>query len=127
MTADENKKIVLEFEELAFVKKDLDKAVALFTDSYKQHNPQVPDGKEGFKGGIGWLLNENPHLKKEVVNVVAGADMVAVHSKAWMNEQDPKTMMSIMDFYRLENGKIAEHWDAIQPVPEKASNDNGMF
>jgi predicted SnoaL-like aldol condensation-catalyzing enzyme len=127
MTAEENKKVVLTFEDLAFVKKDLDKAVELFSEDYIQHNPQVPDGKEGFKGGIGWLFGENPKLRKEKVRIIAEANMVVVHSKAWMNADDPKSMMSIMDIYRLEDGKIAEHWDVLQAVPEKPANDNGMF
>jgi len=56
---------------------------------------------------------------------VAEGDLVAVHSR-FVREPDDRGL-AVMDFFRLEGGKIVEHWDAIQEVPAEAANSNTMF
>lgn len=130
MNADENKKVVLDFEELAFNKKDLKAAAEFLADNLVQHNPQVPDGKEGFVQGMTYFFQANPNLKLEVKNIVVSADGNTVVLHVWgdMDSSNPESKkMAIMDIFRLENGKIVEHWDVLQDIPEQANNSNGMF
>jgi len=123
-----NKKIVLEFEELAFNKKDLEKAAEHLADNLIQHNPQVPDGKEGFVQGMTYFFKENPNLKLDVKNVIATDNFVILHVWGDMDAKNPESpKMAIIDIFRLKDGKIAEHWDVLQTIPETANNSNGMF
>lgn len=125
---EQNKKIVLEYEEAAFNKKDIASAAKFLTDNFKQHNPNFPDGLEGFKGGMQWLTSTYPHLKVEVKRVIASGDMVVIHVNGEMDSTNPKgEKVAIVDIFRLENGKIAEHWDVLQPIPAEPKNSNTMF
>jgi predicted SnoaL-like aldol condensation-catalyzing enzyme len=120
-----NKKTVLAFYEAALVKKDVNTAVSYLGTKYIQHNPTAPDGVEGVKGLIKFLAEKFPNRSSNIVRVVADADLVVLHVHAKSNPEDRGT--AIVDIFRLENGKIVEHWDVMQPVPEKAANSNTMF
>ena len=121
----QNKQIVLEFYEKALNGKNPDAATSYFGSHYTQHNPLVADGAEGFRKFIELLRQKYPQAHSESKRVFADGDYVIVHSHAI---QEPGTRgAAIIDIFRLENQKIVEHWDVIQPVPETASNSNGMF
>lgn len=123
-----NKKVVLEYEETAFNKKDIEAAAAFLSDNFKQHNPNFPDGKEGFKGGMQWLISTYPNLKVEVKDVIASGDKVVIHVYGEMDSSNPSgDKAAIVDIFRLENGKIAEHWDVLQTIPAEPKNSNSMF
>lgn len=124
-----NKDLVLKFEDLAFEKKDVNAAAALLSDDFKQHNPQSPDGKEGFIQGIGgFLLKQNPNLKLTIKKVIAQDDLVVLHVFGKYDNNNPAERGSaIVDIFRIKDGKIAEHWDVIQLIPETAANTNTMF
>jgi predicted SnoaL-like aldol condensation-catalyzing enzyme len=66
-----------------------------------------------------------PGLSVEFKRFVAEYDLVAVHSNFVREPND--SGLAVMDVFRLEDGKIVEHWDAIQELPEKAANANTMF
>jgi predicted SnoaL-like aldol condensation-catalyzing enzyme len=120
-----NKKAALEFYDLAINKKDFDAAVKLIGDDYKQHNPLVGDGKEGFKAFLAMLKKDFPDAHSEVKRVFADGDYVIIHVHS---VRLPNTRgRAIFDCFRFDNGKIVEHWDAIQDIPEKSANSNGMF
>jgi len=120
-----NKKKVAEFYEQAINKKDFDAAAKYLGPRYIQHNPTAPDGAEGLKGFIGFLKSKFPNSKSEIKRVFAEGDYVILHVHA---VREPGTRgRAIIDIFRLENGKIVEHWDVAQDVPEKAANSNGMF
>jgi len=60
--------------------------------------------------------------------VIAEGDIVVVHSHGFTDPSDSKDLgEASVDIFRVENGKIVEHWDVIQPVPEKSNNSNTMF
>ncbi len=124
-----NKDLVLKFEDLAFEKKDVSAAAALLSDDFKQHNPQIPDGKEGFIQGVGgYLLKQNPNLKLTVKRVVAEGDLVVLHVFGKYDNNNPAERgVAVMDIFRVKDGKIAEHWDVIESIPETAANTNTMF
>jgi predicted SnoaL-like aldol condensation-catalyzing enzyme len=129
MNPEEAKKIVMEYDELAFGKKDINAAAALIADDFKQHNPQVPDGKDGVVNGIGgYLLKNNPNLKVEVKRVISDGEFVVLHKFGTFDSTNTADRgMAIIDIFRVANGKIAEHWDVIQPIPEQSANGNTMF
>ena len=122
---EENKKIVAAFYVAALNKKDFDAASKYLGARYTQHNPVAADGPEGLKAFIAFLKDKFPNNRSEIKRIFADGDYVIVHVHA---VREPGTRgNAIIDIFRLENGKVVEHWDVIQPIPEKAANDNGMF
>ena len=120
-----NKKAVVDFYEKAINEKDFDAASKYLGPRYIQHNPTAPDGAEGLKGFIGFLKSKFPQSKSEIKRVFAEGDYVILHVHS---VREPGTRgRAIVDIFRLENGKIVEHWDVAQDVPEKPANTNGMF
>ena len=102
------------------------KAVELYVGGeYIQHNPDVADGKQGFIDYFERMQREYPEKSIEFVRCIAEGDLVALHThQTWPGNDEYVTM----DFLRFdENGKIVEHWDAIQQIPDKAAHDNGMY
>ncbi len=120
-----NKKTVMAFYEAAINQKDFAAASKYLGPRYTQHNPNAADGPEGLKGFLQFLKDKFPNAKSEIKRAFADGDYVIVHVHA---VREPGTRGSaIVDIFKLENGKIVEHWDVNQPIPEKAANDNGMF
>ncbi|HMQ70000.1 MAG TPA: nuclear transport factor 2 family protein [Ignavibacteria bacterium] len=102
------------------------KAVELYAgDEYIQHNPAVKNGTEGFIEYFERMHKEYPDKSIEFVRCVAEGDLVALHThQIWPGNDEYVTM----DFFKFdENGKICEHWDSIQKVPEKSANPNRMY
>ena len=70
-------------------------------------------------------MEKFPNNHSEIKHIFADGDYVIVHDHA---VREPGTRrFAIVNIYKLENGKVVEHWDVIQPIPEKAANNNGMF
>lgn len=120
-----NKKIVLAFYDAALVKMDVDAAMPYLGSKYIQHNPIAPDGVEGVRGLIKFLKERFPERTSSIKRVMADGDLVMLHVHAKSKPEDRGN--AIIDIFRLENGKIVEHWDVMQPVPEKSANTNTMF
>jgi predicted SnoaL-like aldol condensation-catalyzing enzyme len=120
-----NRKVVLEFYEKGLNQKDADAAIALMGNRYVQHNPNAADGPEGFRKFIGFLKEKFPNSKSEIKRSFVEGDYVILHVHA---VREPGTRgTAIIDIFKLENGKIIEHWDVAQPIPENPANNNGMF
>ena len=120
-----NKKIVVDFYNLALNQKDFDAAAKYFGPRYIQHNPSAPDGIEGFKRLVAFLKEKFPNSRSEIKRVIAEGDIVVLHVHSV--REPGQRGRAIVDMFRLENGKIVEHWDVIQDIPEKPTNDNTMF
>ncbi|PYO28819.1 MAG: hypothetical protein DMD86_15735 [Candidatus Rokuibacteriota bacterium] len=74
---------------------------------------------------LGFLREKFPNAKSEIKRVFADADYVILHVHS---VREPGARGSaIVDIFKLENGKVVEHWDVVQSIPEKAANQNGMF
>jgi predicted SnoaL-like aldol condensation-catalyzing enzyme len=120
-----NKKMVIEFYNAAINDKDFEKAAKYLGPRYTQHNPTAADGPEGLKGFLAFLREKFPNAKSEIKRAFAEGDYVILHVHA---VREPGTRgNAIIDIFKLENGKVVEHWDVVQPIPEKPMNNNGMF
>ena len=122
---EENKKTVAAFYDAALNQKDFDAASKYLGNRYTQHNPTAADGPEGLKAFLAFLRDKFPNNRSEIKRIFADGDYVIVHVHA---VREPGTRgNAIVDIFKLENGKVVEHWDVVQPIPEKPANNNGMF
>ena len=122
-----NKANVVGFYTLAFNEGKPAKAVKRYVGAtYIQHNPFAADGPQAFIEFVSAFKAENPGLNVDIKRVVAECDLVVTHSHITVSPEDRG--QAAADIFRLdERGKILEHWDVVQPVPETSANDNGMF
>jgi predicted SnoaL-like aldol condensation-catalyzing enzyme len=121
-----NKQTVLAYLNTAFNEKKPAEAVQKYGGShYIQHNPQAPDGFEAFIQFVGGFLEQFPQVSFDIKRAVAEADLVVTHSLLKTSPEDRGT--AVADFFRLEEGKVVEHWDVLQPIPESAANEHPMF
>src|SRR4051794_21464192 len=120
-----NRAAVLAFYEKGLNQKDADAALAHVGDRYTQHNPNAADGPDGFRKFIGFLREKFPNSHSEIKRSFVDGDHVILHVHA---VREPGTRgNAIVDIFKLENGKIVEHWDVVQPIPENPANNNTMF
>lgn len=94
-------------------------------EKYIQHNPFAGDGKKPFIDFFKKYYAKKPKAFVEIKRMIAEGDLVVVHTHSKQNKKDRGA--AVVDIFRLEQGKIVEHWDVVQPVPEKAANTNTMF
>jgi predicted SnoaL-like aldol condensation-catalyzing enzyme len=120
-----NRQAVLAFYDKALNQKDADAALAYVGNRYVQHNPNAQDGPEGFRKFIAFLREKFPNSHSEIKRSFVDGDYVILHVHA---VREPGTKgNAIVDIFKLENGKIVEHWDVVQPIPESPANNNTMF
>ncbi|WP_431683611.1 nuclear transport factor 2 family protein [Kitasatospora sp. KL5] len=122
---EENKQTVLAFYRAAINDKDHEAAAELISRSYVQHNPRIADGPDGLREFVETLRADFPRLRAEVKRIFAEGDHVIAHVHGVRVPGGPGT--AIVDIFRLEDGRIAEHWDVMQQIPDEARNTNGMF
>lgn len=120
-----NKTKAIAFYRMAYEGKPR-QAVELYVGAeYIQHNPLVGNGKEPFILYFERMQEEYPEKSIEFVRIIAQNDLVALHThQTWPGNQEYVTM----DFFRFDtNGKIVEHWDAMQEIPAETLNGNTMY
>lgn len=121
-----NKQLVMAAFDLLFVQHKVDQAVDTYFDAgYIQHNPMAATGTEPMRTFFKGFYAGNPGASVKVDHVLADGDLVAVHYLTKFKPEDRGFMA--VDIFRVAHGKIVEHWDVVQPVPEKSANTNGMF
>ncbi|AXG73010.1 hypothetical protein DVK85_01675 [Flavobacterium arcticum] len=122
---DQNKQNAIAFYKMAY-EGNPKKAVELYVgNEYIQHNPDVENGFDGFIDYFNRMQTEYPNKSIEFVRCIAEDDLVALHThQTWPDNDQYITM----DFFRFDtNGKIIEHWDAIQQIPKSSKNGNTMY
>jgi len=105
---------------------DLDASAVdeFMSKDFIQHNPNIPDGPEGVKQVLQMLASQGtPKQKIEFKHVAVEGDVVFLHSRYEMGGKEWR----FIDIYRIENGKLAEHWDAMMQMPDQRANNNPMF
>lgn len=120
---EENKKLVLDLYQEIFGDKNIDAVDKYIGDPYIQHNPSVADGREALREALKVWFKDAPKEKIDVQHIGADGNFVYIHTKS---TRANKTY-SVMDIFRVEGGKVVEHWDVIQEVPAKSANDHPMF
>jgi predicted SnoaL-like aldol condensation-catalyzing enzyme len=116
---------VLDFYENGVNKRNYEAAFRNLGDHYIQHNPSAPDGREGFLEFFGFVEKNFPNFRVEIQRIFVEGDLVALHVRSF--DGPTKNGEAGVDMFRLQDGKIIEHWDVIQPIPDSMPHDNSMF
>ena len=119
-----NKLLVMKAYQRTFGDLDATAVDEFFDKDFVQHNPTIADGPEGVKALVQMLSSQGVTRQEIAFNhVLAEDDVVILHSRYEMAGAEWR----FIDIYRVENGKLAEHWDAMMQMPELRANKNSMF
>lgn len=125
---EQNKQNAINFYRIAYLGNPTKAVEDYVGANYKQHNPLVADGKQAFIDYFTRMAETFPNKSIEFVRVIGEGDLVALHTHQTWPYADHIEEYVTMDFFRFDiNGKIIEHWDAIQAIPEATLNGNTMY
>ncbi|GAA2140673.1 nuclear transport factor 2 family protein [Arthrobacter humicola] len=96
----------------------------LVAGDYRQHNPTIPDGPEAAIRMLTPKFDGSPDASFDIQRILVDGDLAMVHVRA---SGPGRPDAAVADIYRFENGRIVEHWDVLQPVPERPVHDHPMF
>jgi predicted SnoaL-like aldol condensation-catalyzing enzyme len=120
-----NRVVVLAFADVFYRQKDVRRAFTEYVaEAYVQHNPNIPDGRDEAIAALEPKFS-NPDAVFDIKRVLVDGDLALVHVHARMSSADAGG--AVADIFRLEDERIVEHWDVLQPVPADALNPHPMF
>jgi len=122
---EKNKQNAIAFYQMAYQGKPTEAINLYVGKEYIQHNPLVGNGKQPFIEYFNKMHKEYPEKSIKFIRAIAEGDLVALHThQQWPDNDEYVTM----DFFRFDDkGKIVEHWDAMQQIPEHSANGNTMY
>ena len=121
---DQNRQLVTNFIQDILIAGKADQITTYIGKTYHQHNPAIADGLEGLGAFLKHLQKQKISFSyKKMHNIVAEGNFVMTQSEGEIGGK-PK---AFFDLFRVREGKIVEHWDVIQDIPEKMPHNNGMF
>ncbi len=121
-----NRQLVLDCYETQWRTRDFAAVRHLFADDYVDHNPDVPGGDlDGLAGYFAGFQDRFPDIELEIRRVIVDGDFVALHVRGRVTPDAAPD--SVMEIYRLRDGRLAEHWEVVQPLPAQTPNPVAMF
>lgn len=121
----DNRAAFEKFCDLFYTQKRVADAFAfLVSDDYRQHNPNVLDGPAAAIEMLTPKFDGSPDASFEIQRILVDGDLAMVHVKA---SRGGVPMAAVADIYRFRDGRLAEHWDVLQPFPESSVHDHPMF
>ena len=121
----ENRRILLDFIELFYHQRKVRLAFERHVAAdYIQHNPNIQDGREAAIIALEPLFG-SPDASFEIHRILVDGDLAAIHLHGRRSAQ--ALGGAVVDLYRFADGKIVEHWDVLQSIPETAVNPHPMF
>jgi predicted SnoaL-like aldol condensation-catalyzing enzyme len=121
----DNRAIVTEFARLFYTERDVRRAFETYvTPDYIQHNPGLADGRDAAIAALGPMFADRTK-SFAIKRILVDGDMAVIH--IFVKPTPDSRGAAVFDMFRLKDGKIVEHWDAIQPLPEQSSNEHPMF
>ncbi|AHH22350.1 SnoaL-like domain-containing protein [Nocardia nova SH22a] len=122
MTTEQNKRLVVDGFR-TFAAGDIEVLRDLLHENFIEHSPGNPSGRDAFIEFIASAPVAGARL--ELARVIAEDDLVVLHYRMHTPE-DPRGV-AVVDIWRVADGRIAEHWDVVQPVPNSTEIPHGMF
>lgn len=120
----DNRAIVTEFARLFYTERDVAAAFEKFVvDDYIQHNPTMPDGREA---AVGMLVPKfsTPGARFDIERILVDGDHALIHVRATF---PGNPVAAVADIYRLADGKVVEHWDVLQRMPDDVVSAHPFF
>lgn len=119
-----NLALVLHFCEAVYNQRDFAIAERMLAPDFIQHNPKIPTGRHGFIDSYAGVVVRHPGLHSQIIRSAASGDLVWTH----VHVTDAGTYQAaLINIFRVAHGRIVEHWDVLQPVPEAVSSQNSIF
>jgi predicted SnoaL-like aldol condensation-catalyzing enzyme len=112
-----SKQLVTAAYDAFFVQGRLDAAEQYFRADYIQHNPLVPTGRAGLVGYVKAFREQFPQQNIQILRVIGDGDLVVVHALWEVSGPQKRMKIFIADIFRVQEDKLAEHWDVIQVLP----------
>lgn len=124
MTRESNRQIVLDFYDDVVNRRDFDAASAYLGDVYIQHRADAPDGVDGLRRFM-QREGRNPGTHADVRRVFVDGDYVILHVHVVRSPEDRGS--AHVDIFRVDAGKVVEHWDVDEPIPAQMAHSNGVL
>jgi predicted SnoaL-like aldol condensation-catalyzing enzyme len=122
MDREATRQLVLDFYDLFVNQRDFDSAVRYLGEPYVQHRADIPSDMESLRAFNVGMRQKYPHLRADVRRVFVDGDYVILH--VHVVPEPGQRGSAHVDIFRTENGKIVEHWDVDEPIPEQIAHDN---